>query len=110
MQPSLNPDTNKLSSDILILNKWLPFSHFKHGDIIALRPPDNPNKLAIKRIIGLYGDTINDSYVDRGHCYVQGDETFHSIDSRQYGQISLGTIIGKGIAIVYPFDRLQWLH
>ena len=73
------------------------------------RPPNDPSKIAIKRIKGLWGDTVNGVYVDRGHCYVQGDETFHSIDSREYGQISLGLLVGKGVAIVYPFDRIQKL-
>ena len=37
MQPTLNPDSNMLTSDHLILNKWLPYSHYKLGDIVALR-------------------------------------------------------------------------
>lgn len=59
--------------------------------------------------MGLQGDIINNNIIDKGHCYVQGDESFHSIDSRNYGQFSLGLVVGKPVFILYPFNRISSL-
>lgn len=57
--------------------------------------PNNPKQKIIKRIVALEGDTIKTiSYknrtvtVPRGHCWIEGDNRDHSLDSNYYGPVS----------------------
>ncbi|KAI9298676.1 putative peptidase, partial [Neoconidiobolus thromboides FSU 785] len=129
MQPTLNPDSNELKNDIVILNKLSNFERkYKVGDIITLKSPTDPNKLLIKRIKALEGELVSPLkidkrslkafkaesnviqppeivYIPKGHCWVEGDESFHSNDSNSFGPVPLGLITSKVSFIVYPFDR-----
>ncbi|OMJ30266.1 Mitochondrial inner membrane protease subunit 2 [Smittium culicis] len=40
-----------------------------------------------------------------GHCWVEGDEGFHSIDSNTFGYIPLGLVIGKASFVVCPLSN-----
>lgn len=115
MQPSLNPDNKKY--DYVFLNRWSIHTYnINHGDIISFTSPKYPNQKLIKRIIGLEGDeirTIGYKYplvkVPEGHCWVEGDNTGHTVDSNTFGAISLGLITGKATFIVWPPSRWQSL-
>ncbi|KAF2355912.1 Peptidase S24/S26A/S26B/S26C, partial [Trinorchestia longiramus] len=112
MQPSLNPDPN-LSSDFVFLSRWAwrKFS-YSRGDVVSLTSPKNPNQAIIKRVIGLEGDLVKTlgyrrKYlrVPRGHCWVEGDHTGHSLDSNHFGPVALGLITAKATTIVWPPNR-----
>ncbi|CAG8650637.1 20790_t:CDS:2 [Cetraspora pellucida] len=83
MQPTFNPDSNKLTRDIVLLNRQAAISHkYKRGDVIlnGFSAPDDPNKVITKRIIALEGDTVftlppyPDKFlrIPNGHCWVEG--------------------------------------
>jgi signal peptidase I len=50
--------------------------------------------------------TCPETKVPRGHCFVLGDDRGHSADSRRYGCVPLGDILGKAKYIYWPAK--QW--
>ncbi len=100
----------------------------KHGDVIVFHYPRDPEQEYIKRIIGLPGDTVEISgghvfvngqqlvepytaadartegkwAVLEGHVFVLGDNRNNSQDSRSFGFVPLGNVIGKALFIYWP--------
>jgi inner membrane protease subunit 2 len=110
MQPTLNPDTNLQWPDIVILQKR--YSSLQEGDIIAFwQPCCQEKRILIKRIKGLTGDwTRHGQVVPKGHVWVEGDEPYHSIDSRQFGPVPVGLIVAKIPFILFPMNRFGLLR
>ncbi|KAG0042656.1 hypothetical protein BGZ83_000200, partial [Gryganskiella cystojenkinii] len=113
--PSLNPDSNQLRQDVVIFNRWKIANHqYNIGDVVSYKRPDEPNRIVVKRIVALEGDVVRTRkpYPDRqirvpaGHCWVEGDELFHSTDSNHYGPVPLGLLQRKAEYIIYPFNRI----
>ncbi|KAG0072153.1 hypothetical protein BGZ89_007891 [Linnemannia elongata] len=112
--PTLNPDSNQLKKDVVLFNHWaIDRCHYNIGDVVTLRHPDQPEKIVIKRIVALEGDVVQtrspypDAHVrvPRGHCWVEGDEMFHSRDSNHYGPVPLGLVKSKVQYVLYPLNR-----
>jgi hypothetical protein len=84
-----------------LTNLILPYAHF------AIFYTD-PYEYVIKRLVGLEDDVINSCYsnkeikISKGKCWVEGDNRTNSIDSKNYGPISLGLIIGKATHVIWP--------
>ena len=58
MQPTLNPDSK--TTDYVFLNHWVVRNYIIHrGDIISFISPKSPDRLLIKRVVGLSGDVIS---------------------------------------------------
>jgi inner membrane protease subunit 2 len=107
MQPTLNPDTNLQWPDIVILQKR--YSNLKEGDIIAFwQPCSQEKRLLIKRIKGISGNW-NGHVIPESHVWVEGDESFHSIDSRKFGPVPSSLIVAKISFIIFPFHRFGLL-
>ncbi|KAH9457173.1 hypothetical protein Pst134EA_021062 [Puccinia striiformis f. sp. tritici] len=118
MQPTFNPDSSCLKQDIVFVNKCLgnKSESLKRGDIITFWHPEFPGTLLTKRILGLEGDIIKRVKtegintgpglvrVPMGHCWVEGDEPFHSKDSNSFGAIPLGLATAKVTWIVWPIS------
>lgn len=92
----------------------LPYSYLEYH-VLQLDDnshPDQPNKVVIKRIVALEGDVVQTRSpypeahvrVPRGHCWVEGDELFHSRDSNHYGPVR--------IALYFSFlcSDILWCH
>ncbi|RAL39842.1 hypothetical protein DM860_013043 [Cuscuta australis] len=114
MYPTFNPHGDgPLTRDRVLLEKLcLEKYKFSKGDVVVFRSPSDHHKRNIKRIIGLPGDLIStqeDSYdaviVPEGHCWVEGDNAPHSLDSRSHGPVPLGLICGRVTHIVWPPQR-----
>lgn len=117
MSPTFNPRTSNMSNDIVLVQKFnvkSPNSLLK-GDIIMFRSPKDPEKLLTKRIVGTQGDVIrpksppypkSEVKIPRNHLWVEGDNSFHSIDSNNFGPISQGLVVGKVISVIWPLNRL----
>lgn len=45
--------------------------------------------------------------IPEGHCWVEGDHTGHSMDSNNFGPVSLGLVTAKASHIVWPPSRWQ---
>ncbi|XP_014296032.1 mitochondrial inner membrane protease subunit 2 [Microplitis demolitor] len=115
MQPALNPNSHV--TDYVFLNRWSVRNYnFNRGDIISFVSPKHPDQTLIKRVIGLEGDEIRTiKYklpylrVPKGHCWVEGDHTGHTVDSNTFGPVSLGLVTARASCIVWPPSRWQFL-
>lgn len=114
MQPLLNPDRNK---DFVFLSTWSSrHTKIQRGDVVSFISPKNPDHKIIKRVIGIQGDTIQPRKSDlpilvpEGHIWVEGDHTAFSLDSNQFGPISLGLVTAKAKAVVWPPTRWQKIN
>ncbi|KAJ2188023.1 hypothetical protein GGH18_003760, partial [Coemansia sp. RSA 530] len=115
MQPALNPDSNRLKNDVVLVDKTIRgmmSSRLKRGDIVTFTSPHDPDCHLVKRIIALPHDCIvplssPDSYVriPNGQCWVEGDESFHSSDSNTFGPIPIALIDARVITPVWPLSR-----
>lgn len=111
---------------------FYPFSPPERGDIIVFDPPTRSNKPYIKRIIGLPGERVTfgdgrvlvngqildepyiveettcgrneecDVIVPEGQVYVLGDNRTNSSDSRVFGPVPVGNVIGKAWFAYWP--------
>ncbi|XP_011312466.1 mitochondrial inner membrane protease subunit 2 isoform X2 [Fopius arisanus] len=116
MQPALNPNAKEY--DYVFLNCWTVHNYnINYGEIISFKSPKNPEQKLIKRVIGLEGDEVRTiGYhtsilrVPEGHCWVEGDNTNHSVDSNTFGPLSLGLVIAKATHVVWPPSRWQHLN
>ncbi|CAB4012187.1 mitochondrial inner membrane protease subunit 2 [Paramuricea clavata] len=99
MQPVLNPDSR--TKDFVLINRWKAkqYDKIERGDIVSIVSPKDPTTLFIKRIIALEGDQI------RGHCWIEGDNRKHSLDSNSFGYVPLGLVNGVATRIIWPPSR-----
>lgn len=114
MKPTLNPDSSLGWSDYVFLWKWglRDNNSMKVGDVVLLRSPTDPEKILIKRVLGVAGDEIltRAPYpkprcpIPTNHLWVEGDN-IHSVDSNNFGPVSTGLVIGKATRIVFPPSR-----
>lgn len=77
------------------------------GDLVTVSSPQNPRRIICKRVIGLPGDVIcvdptgvkapstEHVIVPKGHVWISGDNAKLSIDSRDYGPVSMALVRGK---------------
>ena len=131
MQPTVEPN------DYLLMSKQAyTFGEIERGDIVIfeseLKLDETHNKLLIKRVIALPGDSIeikdnqvfvnsellDEPYIAEGgtpgdvskrtldadEVWVMGDHRAVSIDSRSLGAIKEDAIVGKAIFRLYPFS------
>ncbi|CAG8516763.1 3582_t:CDS:2 [Paraglomus brasilianum] len=115
LQPTLNPDNNQLNRDLVLLNRLAALRHqYQRGDVVTLWSPTDPTRTIIKRIVAVEGDYVYPLKphpkeivrIPKGHCWIEGDENFHSKDSNIYGPVPLGLITAKVTHIVWPLSRL----
>ncbi|KAF5833879.1 mitochondrial inner membrane signal peptidase [Dunaliella salina] len=112
---SMSPTFNPLGGSEWVLveklsYKWL--HQYSRGDVAVLWSPDDPRQQLVKRVTGLEGDVVWDSYqhnatcIPQGRCWIEGDNPLASGDSRNiYGPVHLGLLEGRVIRIVWPLTR-----
>ncbi|KAL5203544.1 hypothetical protein ABZP36_008415 [Zizania latifolia] len=111
MLPALN-----LAGDVVAVDRVSArFGRVGTGDVVLLISPENPRKMVAKRVLGMEGDAVTylvdpgnsesskTVVVPEGHVWVQGDNIYASIDSRQFGPVPYGLITGKIFCRVIPF-------
>ena len=86
------------------------------GDVVVARSPERPQDHICKRVKGLAGDTVSDhrsdsclyQYIPRGHVWLEGDNKEFSKDSRDYGPVPCGLILGRLFFRIYPLKHCGW--
>ncbi|OMO97569.1 Peptidase S26A, signal peptidase I [Corchorus olitorius] len=115
MYPTFNSKSDSLldslSDDYVLVEKLcLRKYKFSHGDVVVFSNPSDHKEKQVKRIIGLPGDwvgTHNDVVrVPEGHCWVEGDNSASSMDSRSSGPVPLGLVTGRATHILWPPHRI----
>ncbi|XWS67224.1 hypothetical protein CRYUN_Cryun05aG0269500 [Craigia yunnanensis] len=115
MSPTFNPKTNtllgSLSDDYVLVEKFcLKKYKFSHGDVIVFCSPYDHKEKHVKRIVGLPGEWVRTHYdvvkVPEGHCWVEGDNSASSMDSRSFGPVPLGLVNGRVTHILWPPHRV----
>ena len=116
-------------------------SNIDRGNVVIFKHPIEKNRLLIKRIVGLPGETLSlingevhingerleEPYLVNGlqtkgqriieegpeyripedSYFVMGDNREKSTDSREWGYVKKELIVGKGILVYYPFNRMR---
>jgi signal peptidase I len=124
MQPTL------YAGNYVLVNKLAyQLGHPNRGDVIVFRYPPDPSQTPyIKRVIGLPGDQVHitggkvyingqqlvepylkvstmqggDWTVPPTSLFVMGDNRNNSSDSRSWGMVPLGNVIGKALVVYWP--------
>jgi mitochondrial inner membrane protease subunit 2 len=118
MQPTFNPESANGSSDFVYLDR-LPLRNYRveRGDVVSIISPKNRREVLIKRVVGLEGDLVVTKRwkkplvrVPKGHCWVEGDNSGRSMDSNEFGPISLGLVTAKATFILWPLSRFRHLN
>lgn len=112
MSPTFCPD--QTSNDYILAKHWRAAHNLKRGHVILYRSPLDPERQAIKRIIGLEGDVIRTRHpypqkiivVPKGQIWVEGDEAFHSLDSNTFGPIPIALVTAKVTHTLFPLRRV----
>ena len=128
MLPTVHP------GEFVLVNKLAyRFGEIEHGDIVVFHYPMDPNDDYIKRVIGVPGDVVeikdgvvwvNDTAWDEPYIssppaysgswtvpenslFVLGDNRNQSSDSHTWGFVPTSNIVGKAIAVYWPFDQIK---
>jgi len=133
MTPTLEPGDHVLANKLAYR-----FSEPHRGNLAVFRSSEDRDEIAIKRVIGLPGDTIvledgqlwingelqKEPYVDRrvpdtsfygpatvpeGHVFVMGDNRANSVDSRFLGPVSEEDLLGRALLRLWPPGRAKLL-
>ena len=132
MEPNLSTD-QRLVVEKVSYRLHLP----KRGDIVVLRVPERGPELLIKRVIALPGEEIEvregQVYVDsvpldepyitqptRGqygplkvpqdYVFVMGDNRGASNDSRAFGPVPIGRLVGRAWVSYWPVNEIGIVH
>lgn len=117
----------------------LYFKNVNKGDIVVVHAPDRSGQNYIKRVIGVAGDHVeivdaklyingelqNEDYINgkdtfaytdvtswdikEGQVFVLGDNRNASNDSRSFGPIEIGEVVGISVLRIFPLSGIGTL-
>ncbi|KAJ2699851.1 hypothetical protein FB645_005178 [Coemansia sp. IMI 203386] len=112
MLPTLNMEGDALA--VWRFGNWR--KNIQPGDLVIFISPNDPHRRAVKRVLGLGGDTIcidptkkeklEYLQIPNGYLWLQGDNHSNSTDSRTYGPIPMSLVSGKVVARAWPWPCL----
>jgi signal peptidase I len=112
---------------------WRPFGEPEQGDIVVFMFPGDVTRDFIKRVMAVPGQTVemrdgmvivdgtplaepyvgeewdgglSPQVVPEGKLFVMGDNRNNSFDSRSWGMLEQGLLIGRADLRYWPFDRV----
>lgn len=112
--PSMVPTIRK-EGELAIVDRYnyrILDKKFEVGDVVILVSPTDRKRMLCKRIRAVEGDIVLSKgrkfEIPEGYIWIQGDNPYNSTDSRDYGPIPSGLVLGKLIYTVrseWPFLR-----
>mmetsp|Transcript_97063 Transcript_97063/g.270078 ORF Transcript_97063/g.270078 Transcript_97063/m.270078 type:complete len:158 (-) Transcript_97063:96-569(-) len=113
MDPTLNPQDTFLNT---CFHDWVLVhrnAEFQKGDIVVLRDPGTNGRI-VRRLVAREHEIVVRSdggycLVPAGHCWVEGDNSRFSADSRSFGPVPMGLLDALVISVVWPFWRARCL-
>ncbi|XP_050369649.1 uncharacterized protein LOC126787792 isoform X2 [Argentina anserina] len=112
--PSMLPTFNSSGDVILTERVSHRLGRIVPGDVVIIRAPYDPKKMVVKRVLALEGGKVSftdpqqhqiqhtNIVVPKGHVWIQGDNTYLSRDSREYGPVPYGLIQGRVFFRAWP--------
>lgn len=117
MHPTFTAASNVFRGDFILAERTcLQDYKFSHGDVVLFRCPSNHKDLFVKRLIALPGEWMQlpgsseAVKIPEGHCWVEGDNSARSWDSRAFGPIPLGLVSGRVTHIIWPPSKIGKLE
>jgi signal peptidase I len=105
----------------------------ERGDLVVVADPADPERWLLKRVVGTPGDSIRvdrdgaqrtsarpvtdptaggaleEMEVPNDHVFLLSDRPTHTRDSRQFGPVHLGAVLGRVYRRTAPAHRVAWL-
>lgn len=123
--PSMLPTLREEGDVVLIdrISAWFWSRRYQKNDVVISICPYDPNKAICKRVMGTAGDVVQVDWgygqyrqvlVPPGHLWLSGDNAENSLDSRRYGAVPEGLVMGRVLCklrwappFVYPIEDRQ---
>lgn len=71
------------------------------GDVVVFRSPEARGRLLVKRCVATGGEPYEGGYVPPGTLFLLGDAREHSHDSRAFGPVGRGAVVGRAAAVLW---------
>lgn len=94
MQPAFDPGDR-----LVLLRGRGPWRAVRVGDVVALPDPRTRGRsprMLVKRVAARNGSTV----------HVEGDNAAYSTDSRVFGAVDVGDIVGRAVYRYHPPERV----
>ncbi len=101
-------------SPTLIPGDWavaVAARELRRGDVVALEHPGRPGLEIVKRVTAIGGDRIlGDRLIGPDELWVEGDASDRSTDSRSFGPVDRGAVVGAIRLVYWPPGRQRVLR
>lgn len=71
------------------------------GDVVVFRSPEARTRLLVKRCAARGGEPFGGGYVPAGTLILLGDARESSHDSRAFGPVGQGAVVGRAVAVLW---------
>lgn len=107
-----------LSGDIVWVNHFgVKISgQLSEGDVVVFRSPADPHKKVVSRMVKNSEGWVQPRgapipiYLEKGQCWIEGDNPADTDGSRTYGPVPLALIEGKASCIIWPPTRWGFIQ
>ena len=86
------------------LARLLPVRAPAPGDVVVFRSPEERRRLLVKRCVAVGGDSYRGGYLPAGTLALEGDDAARSHDSRAFGPVAGGALVGRAVAVAWSVE------